>query len=74
MNKVEVIEVDMDRSDGLKVADKKMSDLVEEYNENGFKVISVSPISKGYYDSAENQSYGYSYTAGFLIVFEQFKK
>lgn len=42
---------------------------VDSLNEEGFEVISLTPIESGAYNwSAEGYSYGYSYTEGIIIL------
>jgi len=75
MNKTVLIDVDLEYSHDLKQAYENVEMEIERHNSNGYKVVSVTPITGGKYDysNSENESYGYgySYTTGILIVFEE---
>lgn len=76
MNKTVLIKVDLEGNwpNKLEEAYKNIEKTIENYNNQGYKVVSITPLTAGVkdYDSSENQSYGYGYsfTTGILIVFE----
>lgn len=77
MNKVELVKVDLENNytHRLEEAHRKVSRLVEVNNRLGFKVISITPLitNNSEYQNMENESYGfgYSFTSGLLVVFEE---
>ena len=80
MNKVELVDVNLEDnySVNLKEAYQKVDSIIESYNTNGYRVVSVTPLTgSGYhYDDNEKTSYGYGYsfTTGILIVFEEIQE
>jgi len=77
MNRTVLIKVELEDNNfqRLKEAFEKVEATIQEHNSEGYKVISVTALtsSGSYYDDKENQSYGYGYsfTSGLLIVFEE---
>jgi len=77
MNKTVLIKVDLEDnlSSNLNDAFQNVDQVIKEQNDQGFKVVSVTPLTAGVkeYESTENQSYGYGYsfTTGLIIVFEE---
>lgn len=52
-----------------------VSEKIGEYNDKGYRVVSVTPLtgSSNFWDNSKNESYGYgeSFTIGILIIFEK---
>ena len=77
MNRVEFVKVDLEGNydHTLREAFEKVKRVIEDFNDQGYKVVTVTPLtgSDNYYDDTENRSYGYGYsfTTGILIVFEE---
>lgn len=77
MNKTVLVKVDLEDnySHKLDEAFEKVDEIINKQNNQGYKVVAVTPLiaSGNYYDNSENQSYGYGYsfTTGILIVFEK---
>jgi len=77
MNKTVLIDVDMDGSYKYKLQEafKKVDKTIVKYNSDGYKVVSMLPLIAGDYEinEEENKSYGYGYsfTSGIIIVFEE---
>ena len=77
MNRTVLVKVDLEDnySHKLDEAFQQVDEIINENNNQGYKVVSVTPLtaSGNYYDNSENQSYGYGYsfTTGILIVFEE---
>ena len=80
INEVALIKASQ-RYDGEPDLDQLKRDLentIHEYNQGDFTVVSVTPITKGKYDSgtygSEDDSaygYGFSYTSGLIVTFEK---
>ena len=77
MNQIETISVNFEGNKKHKIEDafKIVKETIKKYNENNYKVVSVTPLtSSDYYsDDTENKSfgYGYSFTSAIIIVFEK---
>lgn len=71
-NSVSVIESSTKGSHSYDIRElyKKVDAEVDRMNKQGYKVVSVTPITGSDYDNSENQSYGESFTTAILIVFE----
>lgn len=80
MNITVLVKVDLEdnHSNKLDEAFNNVDREIKEQNSNGYKVVSVTPLTASGkdYDDTENQSYGYGYsfTTGILIVFEEIKQ
>ncbi|WPR76264.1 hypothetical protein [Algoriphagus sp. NG3] len=80
MNRTVLVKVDLEDnySHKLDEAFQQVDEIINENNNQGYKVVSVTPLtaSGNYYDNSENQSYGYGYsfTTGILIVFEEIEE
>jgi len=70
MNKTILIEGDLKNDDESKVIrlGQKVEKAIKKANKDGYKVISVTGLNGSDSDFSE---YGFSYTAGVLIVFEK---
>jgi hypothetical protein len=77
MNRTVLVKVDLEdnHSHKLNEAFQEVDEIINQNNNQGYKVVSVTPLtaSGNYYDNSENESYGYGYsfTTGILIVFEE---
>jgi hypothetical protein len=80
MNRTVLVKVDLEDnySHKLDEAFQQVDEIINQNNNQGFKVVSVTPLtaSGNYYDNSENESYGYGYsfTTGILIVFEEIEE
>jgi hypothetical protein len=81
MNRTILVNVNLkdNHSHNLKEAFEQVQQTVNEQNAQGYKVVSVTPLTgsdyRSDYDNSENQSYGYGYgysfTTGIILIFEQ---
>lgn len=77
MNKTVLVKVDLEDnySHKLDEAFQHVDEIINENNNQGFKVVSLTPLtaSGNFFDDSENKSYGYGYsfTTGIIIVFEK---
>jgi hypothetical protein len=80
MNRTVLVKVDLEDnySHKLDEAFQQVDEIINQNNNQGYKVVSVTPLtaSGNYYDNSENESYGYGYsfTTGILIVFEEIEE
>ena len=80
MNKTVLVKVDLEDNynNKLNEAFQQVDEIITQNNNQGYKVISVTPLtaSGNYYDNGDNVSYGYGYsfTSGILIVFEEIEE
>lgn len=76
MNKVVIVETDLSNSKKtLPALNHELKHIIEKHNEDGYKVVTVTPLTEGHYDYQEDDNksygYGYSYTTGIVVVFEK---
>ncbi len=86
MNEVEYIQLQIRDNDVapnfnsyFDEAYQRVSESINEHNQLGYKVISVTPITNGAYDfdsysDSSSYGYGYSFTTGIMIVYEKIDK
>jgi hypothetical protein len=76
MNITKLVKVNLVEGNArLNKAFEDVEGIISEYNEKGYKVVSVSPLTTGncYSNLEETISYSHSYTIGVLVVFEKCK-
>ncbi|MCB0447722.1 MAG: hypothetical protein KDD03_09465 [Gelidibacter sp.] len=81
MNRTILVNVNLEGNynHNLNEAFEQVRQAVDEQNAQGYKVVSVTPLtgsdSSFDYDNSENQSYGYGYgisfTTGIILIFEE---
>lgn len=71
-NSVSVVKTNMEGDRGYKVENlhKEGDEEINRMNRQGYKVISVTPLTGGSYVDTEKSSYGISFTIGILIGFK----
>ena len=75
MNKVETIKVNLKAGELHEIdsLDAQLKSLISNYNNDGYKVISITPLTSGEYEMGDIDAggFGFGYTSGLIVVFEK---